>query len=197
MAKALLSCIETSRQRYGATVIIDTVHGANTAKIRGYGMNENPEYGSLAKVPVYRLRQVLNQLQLEGYLTATNDEYAILRLTPKAASVLNNEETVWMKLAKEQTKSEQETQKKSRKKKSALAGSRQNLQRQRKTYLKHCENFRAQIAKEEKVPPYIVFSDKTLAHMCIIKPVNKEKCCLYPVWESLNMRNMGNVSWQR
>ena len=48
MAKALLSCIETSRQRYGATVIIDTVHGANTAKIRGYGMNENPEYGSLA-----------------------------------------------------------------------------------------------------------------------------------------------------
>ena len=36
------------------------VHGANTAKIRGYGMNENPEYGSLAKVPVYRLRQVLN-----------------------------------------------------------------------------------------------------------------------------------------
>ena len=52
MAKALLSCIETSRQRYGATVIIDTVHGANTAKIRSYGMNENPEYGSLAKVPV-------------------------------------------------------------------------------------------------------------------------------------------------
>ena len=48
MAKALLSCIESSRQRYGAAVIIDTVHGANTAKIRGYRMNENPEYGSLA-----------------------------------------------------------------------------------------------------------------------------------------------------
>ena len=87
MAKALLSCIETSRQRYGATVIIDTVHGANTAKIRGYGMNENPEYGSLAKVPLYRLRQILNQLQLDGYITATNDEYAVLRLTTKAGDV--------------------------------------------------------------------------------------------------------------
>ena len=32
MAKALLSCIESSRQRYGAAVIIDTVHGANTAR---------------------------------------------------------------------------------------------------------------------------------------------------------------------
>ena len=188
MAKALLSCIETSRQRYGATVIIDTVHGANTAKIRGYGMNENPEYGSLAKVPVYRLRQVLNQLQLEGYLTATNDEYAILRLTPKAASVLNNEETVWMKLAKEQTKSEQETQKKSRKKKSALAGSGEFTEAEENLF-ETLRKLRAQIAKEEKVPPYIVFSDKTLAHMCIIKPVNKE--------EMLSVSGVGEFKYEK
>ena len=188
MAKALLSCIETSRQRYGATVIIDTVHGANTAKIRGYGMNENPEYGSLAKVPVYRLRQVLNQLQLEGYLTATNDEYAILRLTPKAASVLNNEETVWMKLAKEQTKSEQETQKKSRKKKSALAGSGEFAEAEENLF-ETLRKLRAQIAKEEKVPPYIVFSDKTLAHMCIIKPVNKE--------EMLSVSGVGEFKYEK
>ena len=188
MAKALLSCIETSRQRYGATVFIDTVHGANTAKIRGYGMNENPEYGSLAKVPVYRLRQVLNQLQLEGYLTATNDEYAILRLTPKAASVLNNEETVWMKLAKEQTKSEQETQKKSRKKKSALAGSGEFTEAEENLF-ETLRKLRAQIAKEEKVPPYIVFSDKTLAHMCIIKPVNKE--------EMLSVSGVGEFKYEK
>ena len=188
MAKALLSCIETSRQRYGATVIIDTVHGANTAKIRGYGMNENPEYGSLAKVPVYRLRQVLNQLQLEGYLTATNDEYAILRLTPKAASVLNNEETVWMKLAKEQTKSEQETQKKSRKKKSALTGSGEFTEAEENLF-ETLRKLRAQIAKEEKVPSYIVFSDKTLAHMCIIKPVNKE--------EMLSVSGVGEFKYEK
>ena len=188
MAKALLSCIETSRQRYGATVIIDTVHGANTAKIRGYGMNENPEYGSLAKVPVYRLRQILNQLQLDGYITATNDEYAVLRLTTKAGSVLNNEETVWMKLAKEQTKSEQETQKKSRKKKSALAGSGEFTEAEENLF-ETLRKLRAQIAKEEKVPPYIVFSDKTLAHMCIIKPVNKE--------EMLSVSGVGEFKYEK
>ena len=32
---------------------------------------------------------------------------------------------------------------------------------------------RAEIAREEKVPPYIVFSDKTLVQMCIEKPTNK------------------------
>lgn len=188
MAKALLSCIESSRQRYGAAVIIDTVHGANTAKIRGYRMNENPEYGSLAKVPVYRLRQILNQLQLDGYLTATNDEYAILRLTSKGLSVLNNEETVWMKLAKEQNNSEKEAPKKSRKKKNTLAGAGEFTEAE-ETLFETLRRLRAQIAKEEKVPPYIVFSDKTLTHMCIVKPEDKE--------EMLSVSGVGEFKYEK
>ena len=31
------------------------------------------------------------------------------------------------------------------------------------------------IAKEEKVPPYIVFSDKTLTHMCVVKPASQSE----------------------
>ena len=50
----ILTCVEKSRQRYGTNVIIDTVHGANTAKIRGYRMDENPCYGKLSKMPAYR-----------------------------------------------------------------------------------------------------------------------------------------------
>lgn len=188
MAKALLSCIENSRQRYGAAVIIDTVHGANTAKIRGYRMNENPEYGSLAKVPVYRLRQILNQLQLDSYLTATNDEYAILRLTSKGLSVLNNEETVWMKLVKEQNNSEKETPKKSRKKKNTLAGAGEFTESE-ETLFETLRRLRAQIAKEEKVPPYIVFSDKTLTHMCIVKPEDKE--------EMLSVSGVGEFKYEK
>ena len=34
---------------------------------------------------------------------------------------------------------------------------------------------RLEIAREEKVPPYIVFTDKTLTHMCMIKPVTREE----------------------
>lgn len=188
MAKALLSCIESSRQRYGAAVIIDTVHGANTAKIRGYRMNENPEYGSLAKVPVYRLRQILNQLQLDSYLTATNDEYAILRLTSKGLSVLNNEETVWMKLVKEQNNSEKETPKKSRKKKNTLVGAGEFTESE-ETLFETLRRLRAQIAKEEKVPPYIVFSDKTLTHMCIVKPEDKE--------EMLSVSGVGEFKYEK
>ena len=67
-AKAILGCVRECRQRYGTTVILDTLHGANTAKIRQYRMDENSHYGELAKEPVYRLRQILNELQVREYL---------------------------------------------------------------------------------------------------------------------------------
>ena len=51
ISRILIGCVESSRQRYGTNVMIDTVHGANTAKIRNYRMDENPHYGELAKVP--------------------------------------------------------------------------------------------------------------------------------------------------
>ena len=34
---------------------------------------------------------------------------------------------------------------------------------------------RAEIARKEGVPPYIVFSDKTLSHMCVIRPRNRNE----------------------
>ncbi len=78
IARAIVGCVEC-RRRYRTTVILDTVHGASTAKIRNYHMDENSFYGKLAKVPVYRLRQVLNFLQIKEYLVVTSDEYAIVK----------------------------------------------------------------------------------------------------------------------
>lgn len=34
---------------------------------------------------------------------------------------------------------------------------------------------RTEIARREHVPPYIVFSDKTLTHMCVVKPGDREE----------------------
>ena len=56
---------------------------------------------------------------------------------------------------------------------------------------------RAELAKKEGVPPYIVFSDKSLVHMCVIRPVNGMRCFRYPEWANLSMRSMGKCSWRR
>ena len=170
IARALLGCVESCRQRYGTNVIIDTVHGANTAKIRNYRMDENPYYAELAKVPTYKLRQVMNHLMLDGYLGVTNDGYAIVRLTGKSGDVLQEGAVVTMKMAREQ---EHPARMKSEKKgkKGRVPGV--SLSETDEGLFEKLRALRTEIAKEENVPPYIVFSDKTLVSMCMVKPRTK------------------------
>lgn len=170
IAKALIGCVFSCHQRYGVNVIIDTVHGANTAKIRQYRMDSNPYYAVLAKTPTYKLRQVMNYLMLKEFLTVTNDEYAIVRLTANSGKVLDEGEPVVMKMAKEQdhpakVKSEKKP------KKGKMPGI--ELSEADEALFDKLRTLRSEIAREEKVPPYIVFSDKTLVHMCVVKPGTK------------------------
>ena len=41
----------------------------------------DPHYAELAKVPTYKLRQVMNYLMLNEYLAVTKDEYAVVKFT--------------------------------------------------------------------------------------------------------------------
>ncbi|WP_343084589.1 DNA helicase RecQ [Blautia producta] len=188
-AKALIGCVKSSRQRYGAAVIIDTVHGANTAKIRNYRMNENPSYGALAKVPAYKLRQVINYLLLNEYLKVTNDEYAIVKLTEKSEEVLEDETQITMKMAREQEREPREKKEKKTRKGAAahLAGA--EFTEAEEQIFEILRGLRLEIAREEKVPPYIVFSDKTLTHMCILKPKTKS--------EMLSVTGVGEFKYEK
>lgn len=175
IAKGLIGCVESCRQRYGTTVIVDTVHGANTIKIRNYRMDKNPYYGKLAGVPVYKLRQVMNHLLLNDYMTVTNDEYSIVKLTGNSKSVLGDEEAIMMKMAKIQKPSaKQKSGKKTRKSSAAVL----ELTEKDEALFEKLRALRLEIAKEEKVPPYIIFSDKTLLHMCVLKPKSKVEMLL-------------------
>jgi ATP-dependent DNA helicase RecQ len=176
----LIGCVSRSRQRYGMGVIVDTVHGNKTAKLRQYHMDENEFYGSLAGEAVYRLRQVLNQLVLEDYLYLTNEEYSILKLTEKSIEVLEGNKQIFMKLAKEREIIKKEKVKKSGLKKAAEKDSRktgsgkQNYEEAEEELFELLRKLRSDIAKEEKIPPYIVFSDKTLLELCLHMPVSEE-----------------------
>ncbi len=173
--KIIIGCVRECRQRYGTNVIIETVHGADTAKIRGYRMNENSFYGELSEVPVYRLRQMMNYLVLNEYLAVTNDEYAIVKLTDKSGLILNEEEPVIMKMAKEQTRPVKEAAGRKGRRESGKKTMDVELSGSDELLFERLRGLRTEIAKEEKVPPYVVFSDKTLTHMCLSRPKTKEQ----------------------
>ena len=64
----------------------------------------------------------------------------------------------------------QKKEKKVRRRKSSTAG---ELKEQDEPLFQKLRALRTEIAREEKIPPYMVFSDKTLIHMCILKPENE------------------------
>lgn len=178
IAKSLVGCVESCRQRYGINVILDTVHGANTAKIRSYRMDENPFYGGCAKVPSPRLRQVLNHLLIHNYLAMTDDEYAVVKLTEKSDEILTGGEVVVMKLAKEQPHPAKAEKGKGGRRKlsygaSGTGAGSAELSPAEEALFERLRTLRTEIARGEKVPPYIIFSDRTLVHMCMLKPGTK------------------------
>ena len=164
-AAALAGCVQKCRQRYGVNVIIDTVRGANSAKIRQYHLEDNPHYGALAEVTVHRLRQIMNFLMLNEYLTVTSDEFATVKLTEKTEEILEGHGKVIMKMAKEQERTEKPDKKK--KKKSGVS-----LGEREEKLFGLLRKLRAEIARKEGVPPYVVFSDKTLIHMSTVQPAD-------------------------
>lgn len=95
------------------TLIVDTVHGSKNSRLIQVGMDQNPYYGTCEEEPIYRLRQILNHLLVEGYLFLTDDKYPVLELTEKSEEILNGG-TLLMKTAKEQPKKIKEKKPKKR-----------------------------------------------------------------------------------
>lgn len=170
-AGEIIQCVKACHQRYGVTVILDTLRGASTAKIRQYQMEENPCYGSCREIPIYRLRQIFHYLLEKGYLSLSNDAYTLVKLTGQSEILLQPDAVLIMKMAREEKK-KPKTEKESKKTKTKISGV---LSQEDEPLFQRLRQLRMEIAREEKVPPYIVFSDKTLVHMCIIKPHDKEE----------------------
>ena len=168
-AEAMIRCVKACSQRYGITVILDTLRGANTAKIRQYRMEENPCYGVCGKVPIYRLRQIFNYLLMQGYLRLTDEEYTLVKLTEKSEELLSEGISVTMKMAKEPSKKQSEKKQKKPRTSAQIMGEADE------SVFEHLRSLRTEIAREERIPPYMVFSDKTLVHMCILNPRTKEE----------------------
>ena len=167
-ASGILNMVVTSGQRYGIQAVIDAVHGSDSAKVRQFGLQENSYYGVLKDRTIVRLRQILNDLLVKEYLWLTPGDYPVLKLGEKGREFLQEGDRVqvFLKLPKEQEKAE----------------NKQKVQKKRAVEnVKYPELFeilrqyRYQMAQKAHIPPYIIFSDKTLREMSTYLPVNREE----------------------
>ena len=80
-----MSCVARTGQRYGKKVICDVLRGSKNERLISAGLSRQSTYGIMADCTEKRLRDIIEHLCENGYMTAEGDEYPILRLTPKAA----------------------------------------------------------------------------------------------------------------
>lgn len=173
-AKKLINCVYEAKGRYGKNIIIDTVSGAKTARLEEIGAISYKSYGVLASANKNFLKRLIEQLVMEGYLFV--GDYQVIKMGDIGA--LKSPDTkVSVKITDEDKLPERTA-----KTKKKVKGMESLTSAGFKLFDKLRE-LRLEIAREESMPPYIIFSDKTLIDMAIKVPVTKQ--------EMLNVSGVG------
>ena len=176
-AKWVVNCVAETRGRYGLTIVLGTLMGAKRARLRELRTDQYKSYGALSGHSEAELGTLISQMTEMGYLYQTQEKYSVLKLgdiTP-----LKDENTrVIMR-----TYEEKEPDKKKKVQKTVRKRSTDALTSAGYDLFEVLRKLRLEIAKEESMPPYIIFSDKTLIDMCVKKPSDEE--------EMLNVSGVG------
>lgn len=173
-ARIILGCIEESRERYGMTVIIDTLRGSRNEKIERYRMNENSYYGTIREVSQQRLREIIRFMLTRGFLMQTDDGYAVLKLTEDSYQLTVKGEQLLMKLPKEKVAAVVTETTKHKLTKAQTGNTRRIMSENPELYEKLRE-LRNETARAMHVPAYVVFTDRTLLEMSGYLPVTREE----------------------
>lgn len=176
-AKWVVNCVAETRGRYGLTIVLGTLMGAKRARLRELRMDQYKSYGALSGHSEAELRTLISQMTEMGYLYQTQEKYSVLKLGNLTPLKDENIRVIM------RTYEEKEPDKKKKIQKAVRKRSTDALTSAGYDLFEVLRKLRLEIAKEESMPPYIIFSDKTLIDMCVKKPSDEE--------EMLNVSGVG------
>lgn len=179
-AKKLINCVYEAKGRYGKNIIIDTVTGAKTARLEEIGAVNYKSYGVLASSNKNLLRRLIEQMVMEGYLIV--GDYQVIKLGD-ISNLKNLDTKVSVKITDEDKLPERNTRTKKK------AKGMESLTPAGFKLFARLRELRLEIAREESMPPYIIFSDKTLIDMAARVPASK---C-----EMLNVSGVGENKYAK
>jgi ATP-dependent DNA helicase RecQ len=152
-AQIFMSAMSRTGQRFGIMHIIDIVTGADTKRIRELGHNRIKTFGAGKDKDKNHWRFIADELLAQDVIYQDGGTYPVLKVTEKGKSILFVEEKV-------SALKREEIRKKPRKGKWSV------FEDYDKALFERLRVLRKHLADEQQVPPYIIFSDKTLHEMC-------------------------------
>jgi ATP-dependent DNA helicase RecQ len=158
-AQKFLSCVKRADEKFGAGHIADILLGSQNEKVLRWGHDKLSTYGIGTELTKKQWMHLARQLLMMGYLKQEG-EYRTISLTGRALEALKKRERILGVLQEAERVRKEGKRKEELEYNHALFA----ILRQR----------RKEMADEAGVPPYVIFSDRTLIEMAAYYPQSAE-----------------------
>lgn len=166
-----MSCVLRTKQKYGASYIIDVLMGSKSKRIMDNGDNKLSTWGigkDLSKQDWLELNSCLLDA---GYLNKS-DDYNVLSVTPYGYQSLMERRKILLPLQLGEKKTITSFPK-TKKKKNVFLIDENDEEGIR--IVEELRSWRRKLSDEQNIPPYAIFGDKTMFDIAVKKPTTKEE----------------------
>jgi ATP-dependent DNA helicase RecQ len=168
VAQKIVSCVVRVGQSFGVGHVISVLRGEATDRVRARGHQSLSTFGLLKGNSRNEVRDWIWQLVAQGFLAQNGDEYPVLQLTGDARPLLRGDVVVRLRQPIA-------TVKKVRRPHPAFGtplppGEGPGEREYDRALFDALRAWRRSEAEERGVPPYVIFSDRTLRELARAKP---------------------------
>ncbi len=148
----VLSCVIRMGQRFGKTMIAQVLTGSRNKKIKDFGFEKLTTYGILKGRSSKDVSDFIEFIISENYLGVENGQFPIIYVTENGKAVLMGQQKVFRKVSVVTKQITEDN-----------------------PLFEKLRALRRQLAQDAGVPPFVVFSDKTLQDMASRMPTTEEE----------------------
>jgi len=170
-AQKALSAVYRTGQRFGAGHVIEVLRGLDNKRVMELGHDRLSTFGVGADMDEKQWRSIFRQLLAAGLLEADAEGYGTLRLTAASRAVLSGGRQLYLR---EDARPEKASRRR-RDSQLVTGGGSLGIEAYEQSTWEALRALRSQLAKQQGVPPYVVFHDATLLAMLRAMPANEEE----------------------
>ena len=161
-AQKALSAIFRTGMRFGVTHLTDILRGKATDKVKQWNHDQLPTFGVGSDLDDHAWKSVFRQLAAAGLVHVDMAEHGALQLTEAAREVLKGQRTVQLRRPVKRKSTPSRSS-------SAVAS---DLSSADEALFQLLRKWRADTAREQAVPAYVILHDKTLRELAEVRPVS-------------------------
>ncbi|MPN30264.1 ATP-dependent DNA helicase RecQ [bioreactor metagenome] len=149
--------------KYGTVMLVNVLRGSKREEVRRLGFDKISTWGLLKEHSAQNVREMINFLISENYLRMENSDFPVLSFTERTMPFLRDATPLIMRRTEERAQKEERLKKRAK-----------NVEIVRSELFEELRALRRAIASEEGVPPYVVFTDRTLSAICDMLPTDEQ-----------------------